>query len=94
LFLFARFAPPSSDEDEEEAAVALLGVLVNRMVTNLTTITMEMMKMTQMCYLLVKNLTRILGLLVFNPLLELMLFKQTILNVTRLALILFDLPVI
>ena len=69
-------------------------MLVNQMVTNLTTTTMEMIKMTKMCDLLVKNLTRILGLLVFHPLLELMLFKQTILNVTSLALILLDLPVI
>ena len=91
LFLFTRFAPSSSDEDEEEAAVAGGVGKSNGDESDDDDYGDDE---TKMCNLLVKNLMRILGLMVFHPLLELMLFKQTILNVTTLALILLDLPVI
>ena len=92
FFLFTRFDDTSSDEDFESAAVARsVGKSTG---DETTTRTNYMRKMTKMFKLLVKNMMRFPGLLVFCPLLEDMLVKITILYVTTLAPILLDLPVI
>jgi hypothetical protein len=92
LFLLKRFGSSSSDEDFPPAAVARgVGKSNGDETDNDDKLYDEDDKDVPS---IGKNLMRILGLSVFHPLLEVMSFKITILNVTMLAQILLDLPVI